>query len=184
MQRCSDLFFCHLRSSTMHPEAGSLAGSAGMLATAKRNRCGLSLKLAAAISNSPHRPGDKWCLCASRWAEAKRVREPAGIALLPAATACLSCAPLQPAAVLPAAPTPHSKCPCRPAIPPPAHSQAGAAPPVLLAATHIRALDYVSLADLREHAIDTEEAEAGAAAAKAAARSDKGTCDGEGAAPS
>lgn len=61
------------------------------------------------------KPGDRWCLCASRWAEAKA---------------------------------------------------AGKAPPVVLAATHIRTLDYVSLAELKEHAVDTEEAEAEAAAAK------------------
>ena len=47
------------------------------------------------------RPGDRWCLCALRWAEAL---------------------------------------------------QAGVAPPVVLEATHSRALDTVSLADLRAHA--------------------------------
>lgn len=46
------------------------------------------------------RPGDRWCLCASRWAEAL---------------------------------------------------EAGVAPPVVLAATHARALDWVSLDDLRRH---------------------------------
>ena len=47
------------------------------------------------------RPGDRWCLCVSRWAEARA---------------------------------------------------AGAAPPVVLAATHAAALATVSLADLRAHA--------------------------------
>lgn len=61
------------------------------------------------------KPGDKWCLCVSRWAEAKR---------------------------------------------------AGVAPPVLLASTHIKALDFVSLSELREHALDIEEAEEEAEAAK------------------
>jgi uncharacterized protein len=46
-------------------------------------------------------PGDRWCLCASRWAEA--------------------------------------------------HA-AGVAPPVVLAATHARTLEWVDLADLRTHA--------------------------------
>ena len=46
------------------------------------------------------RPGDRWCLCASRWAEALA---------------------------------------------------AGTAPPVILEATHARALDWVSLDDLRDH---------------------------------
>jgi uncharacterized protein (DUF2237 family) len=46
------------------------------------------------------RPGDRWCLCASRWAEAL---------------------------------------------------EAGVAPPVVLEATHARALDWVSLDDLRRH---------------------------------
>lgn len=49
------------------------------------------------------RPGDRWCLCASRWAEAL---------------------------------------------------EAGVAPPVVLAATHIRTLDWVDLDDLRRHAAD------------------------------
>ncbi len=49
-------------------------------------------------------PGNKWCLCATRWREAL---------------------------------------------------QAGVAPPVDLAATHLRALDYVSLADLRQHEISS-----------------------------
>jgi uncharacterized protein len=48
------------------------------------------------------RPGDRWCLCASRWAEALA---------------------------------------------------AGVAPPVVLAATHVRTLDWVDLADLHRHAI-------------------------------
>jgi uncharacterized protein (DUF2237 family) len=46
------------------------------------------------------RPGDRWCLCASRWTEAL---------------------------------------------------EAGAAPPVVLEATHARALDWASLEDLRAH---------------------------------
>ena len=49
------------------------------------------------------RPGDRWCLCAARWEEARR---------------------------------------------------AGAAPPVLLEATHVAALEVVSLDDLRAHALD------------------------------
>jgi uncharacterized protein len=47
------------------------------------------------------KPGDKWCLCASRWQEAL---------------------------------------------------EAGVAPPVVLAATHARALEVCSLADLQKHA--------------------------------
>ena len=49
------------------------------------------------------KPGDQWCLCASRWAEA---------------------------------------------------FEAGMAPPVVLAATHMRSLEWCSLDDLRAHAID------------------------------
>ena len=49
------------------------------------------------------RAGDRWCLCASRWAEA---------------------------------------------------FEAGAAPKVVLAATHMSTLDFVSLSDLRQHAAD------------------------------
>lgn len=49
------------------------------------------------------RPGDQWCLCAARWAEAL---------------------------------------------------DAGVAPPVVLAATHARALEWCSLTDLRAHALD------------------------------
>lgn len=49
------------------------------------------------------RPGDRWCLCAARWAEAL---------------------------------------------------EAGAAPPVILAATHVRALDWIDLDDLRHHAAE------------------------------
>lgn len=49
-------------------------------------------------------PGDRWCLCASRWQEAL---------------------------------------------------EAGAAPQVDLSATHVSALEYCSLADLRAHAIDS-----------------------------
>lgn len=48
-------------------------------------------------------PGDRWCLCASRWKEAL---------------------------------------------------DAGCAPPVFLASTHERALDYVSLEELSAHALD------------------------------
>ena len=48
------------------------------------------------------RPGDQWCLCASRWQEAY---------------------------------------------------EAGVAPPVVLAATHIRALEWCSLESLKEHAV-------------------------------
>jgi hypothetical protein len=51
------------------------------------------------------RPGDRWCLCAARFAEALA---------------------------------------------------ADVAPPVLLAATHASALEFVSLADLRAHALDGE----------------------------
>lgn len=75
------------------------------------------------------KPGDKWCLCASRWEEARR---------------------------------------------------AGAAPPVVLAATHARALDFVSLADLKAAAVDLEAAQAEADAAR---RGDEGTCDSGGNAP-
>lgn len=52
-------------------------------------------------------PGDQWCLCAARWAQAFR---------------------------------------------------AGAAPPVVLEATHVSALEYADLRDLRAHAVspDTE----------------------------
>jgi uncharacterized protein len=49
------------------------------------------------------KPGDRWCLCASRWAEAL---------------------------------------------------EANAAPPVVLEATHAAALEYVSLAELKQYAID------------------------------
>jgi uncharacterized protein len=48
-------------------------------------------------------PGDRWCLCVTRWKEAY---------------------------------------------------DAGQAPPVFLAATHISALEYVSLEELKEHALD------------------------------
>jgi uncharacterized protein len=50
------------------------------------------------------KPGDRWCLCASRWQEAL---------------------------------------------------EAGVAPPVVLAATHASAVEYVSLGDLERHALDT-----------------------------
>ncbi|MCU0526601.1 MAG: DUF2237 domain-containing protein [Elainella sp. Prado103] len=49
------------------------------------------------------KPGDRWCLCASRWQEA---------------------------------------------------FEAGAAPPVILAATHEAALNYVAIEDLQRHALD------------------------------
>lgn len=49
------------------------------------------------------KPGDRWCLCASRWQEAL---------------------------------------------------EDGVAPPVILAATHVSALNYASLADLKQHALD------------------------------
>ncbi len=49
------------------------------------------------------KPGDRWCLCASRWKEAL---------------------------------------------------DAGVAPPVMLSATHASTLEYVSLDDLKQHALD------------------------------
>jgi uncharacterized protein len=49
------------------------------------------------------KPGDRWCLCATRWREAL---------------------------------------------------EAGVAPPVILVATHEAALKYVSLSDLKKHALD------------------------------
>lgn len=49
------------------------------------------------------KPGDRWCLCASRWKEAL---------------------------------------------------DADMAPPVVLSATHASALEYVSLAELKQHALD------------------------------
>lgn len=54
------------------------------------------------------KPGDRWCLCASRWKEA---------------------------------------------------ADAGAAPPVVLSATHVRALDYVDLDLLKAHALPEGDAE-------------------------
>ena len=51
------------------------------------------------------RPGDRWCLCASRWAEALA---------------------------------------------------AGAAPPVVLEATHARTLEWIDLADLQRHAVPAQ----------------------------
>ncbi|HIK18423.1 MAG TPA: DUF2237 domain-containing protein [Leptolyngbyaceae cyanobacterium M33_DOE_097] len=51
------------------------------------------------------KPGDRWCLCASRWKEA---------------------------------------------------FDDGVAPPVVLASTHAAALEYVTLADLKQHAIEGE----------------------------
>lgn len=53
------------------------------------------------------RPGDRWCLCAARWAQAHR---------------------------------------------------AGMAPPVVLEATHISALEYADLDDLKSHAAPDESA--------------------------
>lgn len=53
------------------------------------------------------KPGDRWCLCASRWQEAL---------------------------------------------------EAGAAPPVALSATHASALEYVSLSELQQHALDAKGA--------------------------
>lgn len=52
------------------------------------------------------KPGDRWCLCAARWEEARR---------------------------------------------------SGVAPPVLLEATHVAALEVCRLEDLRAHAVDREE---------------------------
>nr|WP_199316489.1 DUF2237 domain-containing protein [Chroococcidiopsis sp. [FACHB-1243]] len=49
------------------------------------------------------KPGDRWCLCASRWKEAL---------------------------------------------------DAGVAPPIILQSTHASALEYVSLSELRQHALD------------------------------
>lgn len=55
-------------------------------------------------SNFPGlKPGDRWCLCASRWQEAL---------------------------------------------------EAGVAPPVVLSSTHASALEYVSLDELKQHALD------------------------------
>jgi len=51
------------------------------------------------------KPGDRWCLCAGRWQEAK---------------------------------------------------EAGVAPPVILAATHISALEHISLDDLKAHQLLSE----------------------------
>lgn len=53
------------------------------------------------------KPGDRWCLCASRWKEALA---------------------------------------------------AGAAPPVVLASTHALALEYISLDELEQHAVDKRQA--------------------------
>lgn len=58
------------------------------------------------------KPGDKWCLCASRWKEAY---------------------------------------------------DAGVAPPIFLACTHAKALEYVTLDQLKQHAVDLEQCAAGAA---------------------
>ncbi|MEW5307259.1 MAG: hypothetical protein WDW36_009667 [Sanguina aurantia] len=43
---------------------------------------------------------------------------------------------------------------------------AGVAPPVFLACTHVKALEYVTLESLQQHALDAESATADAAAAK------------------
>jgi uncharacterized protein (DUF2237 family) len=51
------------------------------------------------------KPGDRWCLCAGRWLEAK---------------------------------------------------EAGVAPPVILAATHISALEHISFEDLKAHQLLSE----------------------------
>jgi uncharacterized protein (DUF2237 family) len=51
------------------------------------------------------KPGDRWCLCATRWKEA---------------------------------------------------FEAGVAPPIVLEATHVNALDIVSLEDLKKHALDLD----------------------------
>ena len=56
------------------------------------------------------KPGDRWCLCASRWKEAL---------------------------------------------------EAGVAPPVVLAATHISALEFIDRDDLLRHALDRPAAEPG-----------------------
>ncbi|MEH2178931.1 DUF2237 family protein [Nostoc sp.] len=64
---------------------------------------GNDLSTAAPDSNFPGlKPGDRWCLCASRWQEAL---------------------------------------------------EAGVAPPVILSATHARALEVVSLDELKKHAL-------------------------------
>jgi hypothetical protein len=56
--------------------------------------------------------------------------------------------------------------------------RAGKAPKVMLASTHIKALDFVSLSDLVAHAADKEEAEAEAVAAKQGGSSSS-ECAGE-----
>jgi hypothetical protein len=83
-----------------------------------------------------------------RWAEAKKVGFFISPALAVFVLACWASLHLPPPRHLthtPANPLRH-----------PLNPKAGAAPPVILAATHIRALDYVSLADLQEHALDGE----------------------------
>ena len=65
------------------------------------------LSFSASVGNdlsSVVAPGDRWCLCASRWQEAL---------------------------------------------------EAGVAPPIVLEATHLLALEWVSLDDLRRHAVTT-----------------------------
>jgi len=65
---------------------------------------GNDLSTPAPWANFPGlKPGDRWCLCASRWREA---------------------------------------------------ALAGVAPPVVLAATHMRALDHVEIELLKQHAVD------------------------------
>jgi hypothetical protein len=66
---------------------------------------GNDLSSPSPISDFPGlKPGDRWCLCASRWKEAL---------------------------------------------------DAGVAPPVILAATHEKALQFIDLEDLKHHALDT-----------------------------
>lgn len=66
--------------------------------------CGNDLSTPVPAFNFPGlKPGDRWCLCASRWKEAM---------------------------------------------------DAGKAPPVVLASTHAAALEYVSLDELKQHAVD------------------------------
>ncbi len=65
---------------------------------------GNDLSTAVPAFNFPGlKPGDRWCLCASRWKEAL---------------------------------------------------DAGVAPPIVLSATHASALEYVSMEELKQHAVD------------------------------
>lgn len=86
--------------------------------------------------------------------------------------------------VLPRASIPAAQQSSRPHPPPTTTTRwaeakaAGKAPPVVLAATHVRALDYVTLAELREHAVDAQEAEAEAAAAKDGGQGECGSGEG------